>query len=77
MTSKTQIILHSGCATEYEIFKFSVEASELGLAPGVWPETIETSMGNKQPLRYAYTDANGERVYTQPFGCINVTVIND
>ena len=43
---------------EYEIHKFSAEASTLGLRPYSFPEMIETDMGNKMPFIYS-----GNRVH--------------
>lgn len=58
------------------------EASELGLAPGSWPETLATDIGNKMPLiRISKkVDAEGDLLYVrylQSNGIILVKIFND
>ena len=61
---------------EAEPGKFVADASELGWPPGHWPPKVETTLGNKQPLRcIALTDAGA--VYRQDFGVVEVQVYND
>lgn len=62
--------------TEYEVHKFSAEASSLGLPPGRWPNGIETSLGNGQDLRMTHLDEVGAH-YRQQLGCITLTIFND
>jgi hypothetical protein len=63
-------------ATEYEIHKFAVEASSLGLAPGEWPERLETDLGNGQPFRrISFLPTGG--FYRQEHGCIELHLLND
>lgn len=64
---------------EHEAHRFSVDASELGLCPGEWPDKMETDLGNGQPLvlRTNPHACGAGCVYTQQFGCIEVTVWND
>lgn len=61
---------------------YVADASELGLAPGQWPEFIDTDLGNLQPLirdepRHQTGGALAAFVYKQAFGLIKVTVMND
>ena len=65
--------------TAHDVLHYSVCASDLGLRPGEWPEQIDTNLGNGQPL-ILRDEPRGEGagcVYTQQFGCIQVTVWND
>ena len=56
--------------------RFVADASELGWPPGHWPPKVETTLGNKQPLRRVeLTDAGA--VYKQDFGVVEVQVYND
>jgi hypothetical protein len=65
-------------ATEYAPHRFSAEASELGLKPGqAYPEFISTEMGNGLDFLPFRIDAQGDRVYRQNFGCIELTVLDD
>lgn len=63
---------------EYETHKFVTNASDIELAPGEWPETLEVSpsMGNGQPLVKYLVREDGARVYVQTFGCVSVCVLN-
>lgn len=63
--------------TEFETFRFCIDASELGIAPGAWPRTIATDIGNGQP--FVFVRAKGEEavIYRQQLGCIELHVIND
>lgn len=77
MTTVTQKLV-----TEIETHKYVAEASTLGLRPGEWPEFIETTLGNTQPLFRSTKklDADGDILYVryrQVFGCIDVVVYND
>ena len=65
---------HDVC--EYEVHRFSVFASDVGIPPGLPPVKIDTNLGNGQS--FALTRANDERwEYAQVFGCITLTVYND
>ena len=61
---------------EFEVHKFSAFASDLGLAPGEWPSSLPTSLGNGLPFLVSFHRGN-EVHYTQQFGCIKLTVLND
>ena len=59
---------------------FSGEASSLGLPPGEWPEKLETTVGNLQPLvrvRYNCGEELQYVVYDQALGCISLKIFND
>lgn len=62
---------------EYAAHRFIIDASDLRLAPGYWPDYIETDYGNHRPLYPHHTDSQGGRVYQQELGCIQVTIAND
>ncbi len=56
---------------------FTVEASDIGLAPGEWPDAIEVpGIGNGQPFLHQLTTSTAVR-YRQAFGCIDLLVYND
>ena len=64
-------------AVEWSPGHFSVEASTLGLPPGIGvPLVLETDLGNGMPLHFVRA---GSQVayYRQEFGCIEVEVLND
>jgi hypothetical protein len=63
--------------TETETFRFVTEASTIGLPPGNFPRTLETDLGNGQPL--VRQDGGMERGvrYRQLLGCISVIIFND
>lgn len=63
-------------ASEYEPYHFVAEASTLGLAPGKWPNGLDTDLGNGQRFVLIVLDEEGAR-YTQQFGCIFLQVLND
>lgn len=65
-----------GEAMEVEVHRFMIEASSLGLAPGNFPDSIETDLGNGQPfLRQSITPHYA--YYIQALGCISLQLLND
>jgi hypothetical protein len=66
---------------EYEVHKWSAEASTLGLKPGEWPRTIETELGNGMvfiAMRREVRDGDLLWVdYLQGNGCIWLRIYND
>jgi hypothetical protein len=66
---------------EYEVHKFSGEASTLGLRVGEWPVKIETDMGNGLPfVFYDKKIDDGDLLwvtYRQDLGCISLRIYND
>ena len=57
--------------------EFAAEASDLGWAPGQWPQTVTVpGIGNGQPFNRSKLDETGA-VYTQQFGCVTLRVWND
>jgi len=62
-------------------YRFCADASDLGLAPGVWPTIITTDFGNGQPLLFEREVMEGEErramVYAQRSGLIEVIIFND
>ncbi len=77
MTTK---ITHDN-AHEQEAHQFVAFASDLGLAPGDFPATIETTLGNGQPFaRGRVSTKNGDVAavdYRQLLGCVSLCVLND
>ena len=67
---------------EFEVHRFSVEASTLGLKVGDWPLKLETNMGNGEPFYMTRTDETpcgdlaGVR-YMQGNGILSLLIIND
>lgn len=68
-------------ATEFEVHKFSAFASDLGLRPGDWPRSLETTLGNRQSFVAQRTEVrDGDLLwvdYFQALGCIWLRVFND
>ena len=66
---------------EHQPHEFSVEASDLCLAPGEWPPRLETKMGNGMSFMFRkFITKNGDlhaAIYEQANGCITLTVWND
>lgn len=52
------------------------DASELGLPPGWFPGSFETTLGNKQPFFRVSVDPECV-VYSQSAGCLKLIVVND
>lgn len=69
--------VNSNETTEVAPHRFVTEASELGLAPGDWPTSLTTNMGNGQPFILRTRRADGSAVYEQRFGCLSLHVLND
>ena len=66
---------------EYKVHHFMASASDLGMAPGEWPETIQTDIGNGQPFLRVAEDVRDEdlvcMIYRQFLGCIDLRILND
>jgi hypothetical protein len=67
---------------EFEIHKFSCEASDIGLPAGHWPEVFSTSIGNGQQLVRSTKKVDDEGdlmwvTYRQLLGCISLRIYND
>jgi hypothetical protein len=66
---------------EYEVHKFSVEASDIQLKPGEWPRTIATTLGNGMVFIAQYREVrDGDLLwvdYLQGNGCIWLRIYND
>lgn len=81
MNQKLVITANTLGLTEEHPHHFAIEASMLGLKPGVWPSTMETSLGNGLPLIKMYEHKHGEDVthytYCQANGVVQVEVFND
>lgn len=65
-------------ALEIETHRWTIDASELGLAPGAaYPAQIETDLGNGQPFIHTHFDGNQTAHYAQALGCLILKVFND
>lgn len=68
--------------TETEPHKFCTEASDLGLRPGEWPQTLHApDLGNGLPLTLDHAEEkDGDLLwidYRQSLGIIRLRVFND
>jgi hypothetical protein len=67
--------------TEFKPHQFSAEASTLGLAPGEWPESIHTTLGNGMPFMIDHHQVKDGQLwwvkYRQANGCITLLIYND
>jgi len=67
---------------EAEPHVFVAEASDFGLKPGTWPDTLATELGNKQPFERVGMKFNDDGElrhvsYRQQLGCITLKLFND
>ncbi len=62
--------------SEYTAHSFSADASELRWAPGFFPESIKTNIGNGMVFIRESFDGFAMK-YTQVCGCVTLTVYND
>ncbi len=62
--------------TETELHILVAEASDLGWPVGVWPATVETTIGNGQRLQL-WSASREYRTYRQALGVIVLRVFND
>lgn len=62
--------------THQQPHRFYADASDLGWAPGYFPEQVDTDLGNGLP--FVKTDQDEDRIrYSQANGCITLVVFND
>lgn len=54
-----------------------VEASDMGFAPGDWPHSFSTSLGNGNPMILYARLEDGAHKYVQQLGNLRVTILND
>lgn len=72
------IKIDSSNATEVETHRWCIDASTLGLGPGVeYPQHLLTTLGNGQPFVFDDFDRSGTAVYQQAMGCLTLKVFND
>ena len=75
------LIVDERNAEQDEIHQWYAEASVLRLAPGVWPERLQTTLGNRQPFLLCREQLEGGEVveveYLQGNGCLRLRVSND
>ena len=69
-------------ALEHGPHQFVAYASDLGLAPGEWPELFETNIGNGLHFIWQHQsfDENGgvsHVSYRQELGCCDLYIYND
>ena len=64
-------------AIEVEVHRFVTDASDLQLPVGVWPQTLETNLGNGEPfVKIQLFDGSCVK-YLQRYGCVALIVFND
>ena len=68
--------------TEFQPFEYTTEASTIGLRPGDWPVTLETTMGNGLSLLlwsqvFSPSGELSHVTYRQANGRVSLTVWND
>lgn len=76
MLKITHEMVQNKQVVESEQFKFTAEASSLGLKPGKVPATIQTEIGNKMPFMLTKVTEMEFR-YRQALGCVSLTIFND
>ena len=57
--------------------RYLVEASDLGLPPGIWPIEVTTNIGNGNPCQLIGTQPDGTHVYRQQHGVTRIAILND
>lgn len=70
-----QVTIANTVATAH--YGYVADASELGLAPGEWPELLTTDLGNGRPLILSGVWPDGQHTYKQESGCLSILVFND
>ena len=73
----TQEHVDIGMLTKSAQYAFVVEASTLGCPPGMWPNRIETSLGNGNAFLIKDDRKEEVKIYKQEFGCLELHVLND
>lgn len=61
---------------ETHIHRWATEASTLGLRVGVWPDRLETTLGNGRDFILQDLSLMGG-TYKQELGCLELIVFND
>ena len=75
MTRTIMVNRHS--VVEFEPGRLCVDASDLGLHPGEWPDAILTDdLGNHLPFRF-YARTCDWVTYAQELGSLTLRVFND
>src|SRR5262245_29671298 len=79
---ETTMKVYREACNEVAVHLFVTDASTIGLAPGNWPSTIDTDMGNGQAFRCQHMNVgrSGQfeyAEYRQALGCIRLRVYND
>lgn len=72
----TRAMIDSGVVVERAVHQFYADASDLGVPPGPYPQSLSTNLGNGQPFvlqRYV----PGAGLYKQSMGCITLHMFND
>lgn len=77
----TTITITHDNADEFETHRFSAMASDLGLPVGMFPASLQTTLGNRMPLlRQTKRVSDGDLLwvtYQQANGCIQLRIFND
>lgn len=77
-TATSPCILKKRALTEWTVTRFVVEASEIQLPVGMFPQEVKIDefVGNGYPLVLHHFDENGSAIYIQKFGSITLTILN-
>jgi hypothetical protein len=71
----TQELLNNYASKVYQ--RYYLEASDLALRPGEWPNELQTDVGNGRPFLKMRMLQDGGFIYRQQFGQIQLNIIND
>lgn len=72
---KSDLVTEKNTTPDTE-YRYSAEASELGLKPGQWPMYLNTTLGNGEPFRRC-TNKGEYVIYIQDLSAIPLHVWND
>lgn len=75
-TSRDDIEARDSTMVEDVLHLFVAFASDMGIAPGAWPQSIATKRGNGLPFMLSRVEANRVH-YTQANGCLTLMIFND
>jgi len=82
MQTTTAKIIAASVNTTWCGHSWAVDASELGMPPGQWPDAVLTTLGNERPFQRSHEmraregDFMGWR-YVQPGSNLQLAVFND
>ena len=73
----TQEMIDDDTLGKYGWGAYVTDASDLGIGPGEWPQTIQATIGNGQPFVLRFVGRDGAHHYSQQAGCLDLIVLND